>query len=243
MKKSKKVRLDELVVSTGIAESAKEAAALILAGVVLVDGDRIDKVGTLVPANAVLSLKESKPYVSRGGVKLKGALDEFKLSVAGLVCADVGASTGGFTEVLLQAGAEKVYAIDVGFGELDWKLRKESRVVVMERTNARTLSSLPEKINFVTIDVSFISLKLILPAVHGWLKPQGRVVALIKPQFEAPSELVEDGGLITDPALHEKIVADILDWCSAHGFTVFGRCKSPITGRDGNVEFFVGLSV
>jgi 23S rRNA (cytidine1920-2'-O)/16S rRNA (cytidine1409-2'-O)-methyltransferase len=236
-----KERLDKLLVDRGIAESRAKAQAYIMAGEVSVNGLRVDKPGTAVALNAVIELATPMPYVSRGGYKLAGALDEFGLNVAGLICADVGACTGGFTDVLLQRGATRVYAIDVGQGQLDWKLRQDSRVVVMERTNARYLESLPDLIDFVTVDVSFISLKLILPVVARWLGPDGRVLALIKPQFEAGPESVGKGGIVRDAKVRRQVLTNLLSWANENGWLVGGLTRSSIKGADGNIEYLVFL--
>ncbi|MCA9935744.1 MAG: TlyA family RNA methyltransferase [Anaerolineales bacterium] len=237
-----KERLDKLVVQRGLSPSRAKAQAYIMAGEVLVDGERVDKPGTAVPVTAVITLKSTMPYVGRGGYKLAGALEQFGIDVNGRVCADVGACTGGFTDVLLQNGAAKVYAIDVGYGQLDWKLRQDERVVVMERTNARYLESLPEPVGFVCIDVSFISLKLILPAVRQWLAAQADVVALVKPQFEAGPESVGKGGIVRETAVHQQVLTDILKWCRQNEFPPAGLMRSQIDGSDGNIEFLVWLN-
>ncbi|MBK8987674.1 MAG: TlyA family RNA methyltransferase [Chloroflexi bacterium] len=236
-----KDRLDKLLVSRGLAETRAKGQALILAGEVLVDGQRVDKAGTAVSLLATIELKAPMPYVGRGGFKLAGALAQFGLLVNGRVCADVGACTGGFTDVLLQNGAARVYAIDVGYGQLDWKLRHDERVVVMERTNARYLESLPQSVGFVCIDVSFISLRLILPAVQKWLAADGEVVALVKPQFEAGPDLVGKGGIVKDTAVHVQVLQEVLTWSRQHGFVPAGLMRSPVTGADGNVEFLLWL--
>jgi 23S rRNA (cytidine1920-2'-O)/16S rRNA (cytidine1409-2'-O)-methyltransferase len=194
-----------------------------------------------VARDARIEVAAPLAYVSRGGTKLAGALNAFGLDVAGRVCADVGACTGGFTDVLLQRGAARVYAIDVGQGQLDWKLRQDERVVVMERTNARYLESLAEPIDLAVIDVSFISLKLVLPAVRQWLAAGGEVVALIKPQFEAGPEAVGKGGVVRDPAVHRAVLVDLLGWATAAEWRVSGLIRSSIQGADGNVEFLVWL--
>lgn len=212
-----------------------------MAGEVLVNGERSDKPGTNVPLDAEIALKAVMPFASRGGYKLDGALQNFGISVDGQVCADVGACTGGFTDVLLQRGAAKVHAIDVGYGQLDWNVRQDERVVVMERTNARYLDELSEPVGFVCIDVSFISLKLILPAVKNWLKPAGDVVALIKPQFEAGRKQVGKGGIVRDPDVHRQVLLDILGWSAENELAVMGLTRSSIEGSDGNVEFLVWL--
>ncbi|GAB4280924.1 MAG: TlyA family rRNA (cytidine-2'-O)-methyltransferase [Candidatus Promineifilaceae bacterium] len=237
----KKERLDKLLVARGLVETRAKARGLILAGEVLVDGQRQDKPGTAVAESAEITLAETMPYVSRGGYKLAGALATFGIDVNGRVCADVGACTGGFTDVMLQNGAVRVYAIDVGYGQLDWKLRQDERVVVMERTNVRYVENLPEPIAFVSIDVSFISLKLVLPVVQQWLVPEADVVALIKPQFEAGRAQVGKGGIVRDTAVHKQVLADVLAWVVANGWQVNGLVRSSITGSEGNVEFLVWL--
>ncbi len=239
----KKERLDKLVVERGLVSTRSKAQGVILAGEVLVDGVQMDKAGTAVSVNATIELKRVMPYVGRGGFKLAGALDAFGLDVSGRVAADVGACTGGFTDVLLQRGAKKVFAIDVGYGQLDWKLRQDERVDVMERTNARYLESLAEAVDFVSIDVSFISLRLILPAVQKWLQPEADIVALIKPQFEAGPKQVGKGGIVRDTAVHRQVVSDMLTWVGEHNLHAQNIIRSPITGSDGNVEFLVWLCV
>lgn len=236
-----KERLDKLLVARDLVSSRAKAQGLILAGEVLVDGERVDKPGTAVPIDAEITLKSPLPFVGRGGFKLAGALAVFGIGVNGRVCADVGACTGGFTDVLLQQGAARVYAIDVGYGQLDWKLRQDERVVVMERTNARYLESLAELVSFVCIDVSFISLKLILPAVQKWLVAEADVVALIKPQFEAGRQQVGKGGIVKDTAVHRQVLLDVLTWAQENGLKVAGLTRSSIEGADGNVEFLVWL--
>jgi 23S rRNA (cytidine1920-2'-O)/16S rRNA (cytidine1409-2'-O)-methyltransferase len=237
----KKERLDKLLVDRGLVETRSKARGIIMAGEVLVDGQRQDKPGMDVALDAGITLVTPMPYVSRGGYKLAGALDAFALEVNGRVCADVGACTGGFTDVLLQRGAARVYAIDVGQGQLDWKLRQDERVVIMERTNARYVESLPERVGFVAIDVSFISLKLILPAVQGWLRPSADVIALIKPQFEAGPEQVGRGGIVRDTAVRRQVLEDVLGWAQEQGWRVAGLIPSPIRGSDGNVEYLAWL--
>lgn len=236
-----KERLDKLLVDRGLVETRARARAHIMAGEVTVDGRRVDKAGTAVPRDARIELAAPLPYVSRGGYKLAGALDGFGVDVTGYTCADVGACTGGFTDVLLQRGAVRVYAIDVGQGQLDWKLRQDQRVTVMERTNARYLEMLNEPIDLAVIDVSFISLKLILPAVRQWLHDAGQVIALIKPQFEAGPEFVGKGGIVRDPAVHRAVLLDVLGWAAAAGWAVAGLRRSSIAGTDGNVEFLMWL--
>jgi 23S rRNA (cytidine1920-2'-O)/16S rRNA (cytidine1409-2'-O)-methyltransferase len=236
-----KERLDILLVECGLISTRSRAKAVIMAGEVLVDGQRVDKPGTKVARDADLHVVAPMPYVSRGGYKLAGALDLFQLDVTGKVCADVGACTGGFTDVLLQRGAARVYAIDVGYGQLDWKLRQDDRVMVMERTNVRYLDELPETAAFVSIDVSFISLKLVLPAVKKWLAPSGDIVALIKPQFEAGPKQVGKGGVIKDTAVHRQVLEEILGWASENDLPPQALIRSPIKGADGNVEFLAHL--
>jgi 23S rRNA (cytidine1920-2'-O)/16S rRNA (cytidine1409-2'-O)-methyltransferase len=236
-----KERLDKLLVARGLAATRSRAQALIMAGEVLVDGQRADKAGMPVSTEAAVEVVAPLPYVSRGGFKLAGALAEFGVDVTGRVCADVGACTGGFTDVLLQNGAARVYAIDVGYGQLDWRIRQHERVIVLERTNARHLESLPEPVSFVAVDVSFISLRLILPAVQSWLAPESDIIALIKPQFEAGRDQVGKGGIVKDPAVHHQVLEDLISWCTDNGLTPAGLMRSPIEGSEGNVEFLVWL--
>lgn len=236
-----KERLDVLLVERGLAETRTRARAAIMAGEVRVNGERVDKAGTPVLREAQIEVTAPMPYVSRGGFKLAGALDTFGVAVAGRVCADVGACTGGFTDVLLQRGAARVYAIDVGQGQLDWKLRQDARVVVLERTNARYVESLPEPVELVVIDVSFISLRLILPAVARWLSPAADVVALIKPQFEAGPESVGKGGIVRDAAVRRRVLEEVLGWAVGNGWGVAGLTLSSIQGADGNVEYLAWL--
>jgi 23S rRNA (cytidine1920-2'-O)/16S rRNA (cytidine1409-2'-O)-methyltransferase len=232
-----KARLDALLVERGLAESREKAQALVLAGEVDVGGRLAAKPGQLVASDAELAVRARPPYVGRGGLKLERALDTFSLDVRGLVVVDVGASTGGFTDCLLQRGAARVYAIDVGQNQLDWRLRSDPRVVVMERTNVRFLSGLPETPGALVADVSFISLKLALPPVVRLLPPSGWVVALVKPQFEAGRELVGKGGVVRDPAVHRLVLGDVLAWAVEVGLSVRGAIPSPIRGPAGNVEF------
>jgi len=236
-----KIRLDHLLVQHGLAESRSQAQALILAGQISVNGQPAPKPGTKVPADAQVAVRQQLPYVSRGGLKLAAALDAFGVSVQDAICADVGASTGGFTDCLLQRGAARVYAIDVGYGQLAWKLRQDERVVVMERTNARYLEALPEPVRIVTLDVSFISLKLLFPAVAGWLASDSDVVSLVKPQFEARREQVGKKGVVRDPAVHSQVLERVAGYTVPHGFAVYGLIRSPITGPAGNVEFLMHL--
>jgi 23S rRNA (cytidine1920-2'-O)/16S rRNA (cytidine1409-2'-O)-methyltransferase len=236
-----KIRLDHLLVKRGLAESRSQAQALVLAGHVRVDGQVAPKPGAKVPSDAHVAVHQPLPYVSRGGLKLAAALDAFHVSVAGAVCADVGASTGGFTDCLLQHGAARVYAIDVGYGQLAWKLRQDKRVVVMERTNARYLESLPEPVRIVTLDASFISLRLLFPAVVGWLEPDADVIPLVKPQFEAERKQVGKGGVVRDPAIHSRVLEKVVGYALAHDLVVCGVIRSPITGAAGNLEFLMHL--
>jgi len=242
MVRVQKERLDLLMVEKELAADEQQALRLIMAGQVFVAGQRVDKPGTRVPVSAELSVKQPLAYASRGGLKLEAALDAFGLDVNDWTVADVGASTGGFTDCLLQRGARRVFAIDVGYGQLAWKLQQDPRVIVMDRTNARHLESLAEPVDLATIDVSFISLKLILPAVVGWLKEKGQIVALIKPQFEADPQQVEKGGVVRDPEVHRTVLHDLIDWAVAQGVGLAGLIRSPITGPAGNVEFLAHWS-
>lgn len=236
-----KERLDKVMVAQGLVETRARARGLILAGDVRVYGERVDKPGTAVALDANIEVKAPMPYVSRGGFKLAAALTNFSIDVTGQVCADIGACTGGFTDVLLQNGAARVYAIDVGYGQLNWKLRQDERVIVMERTNARYLESLPEPITLAAIDVSFISLKLILPAVQAWLAAEADIVALVKPQFEAGRQQVGKGGIVKDAAVHRQVLLDLLSWAQTNSLAPIGLMTSPVTGSEGNVEFLLWL--
>jgi 23S rRNA (cytidine1920-2'-O)/16S rRNA (cytidine1409-2'-O)-methyltransferase len=236
-----KIRLDHLLVRRGLAESRSQAQALVLAGHVRVNRQVAPKPGAKVAADAHVTVHQPLPYVSRGGLKLAAALDAFHVSVAGAVCADVGASTGGFTDCLLQQGAARVYAIDVGYGQLAWKLRQDKRVVVMERTNARYLEALSEPVRIVTLDASFISLRLLFPAVVGWLAPGADVIPLVKPQFEAERKQVGKGGVVRDPAVHSRVLEKVVGYALAHNLVVCGVIRSPITGPAGNLEFLMHL--
>ncbi len=237
------MRLDLLLVERGLAESRAKAQALIMAGEVRVEGEVALKPAMPVDSEAQVLVEGGPRFVSRGGEKLDAALEAFGLDVSGLTCADVGASTGGFTDCLLQHGAAKVYAIDVGKGILHWKLRNDPRLVVMEQTNARYLQSLPERVSLVTVDASFISLKILLPVVKGWLASSaGGVVALIKPQFEAGRQEVSRGeGVIQDPFIHRQVLLSVLTFAQTHGFGVRGLMRSPLLGPKGNVEFLAWL--
>lgn len=242
----KKERLDVLLVNRGMFESRAKAQAAVMAGQVLVNEQKIDKPGTPVAPEVTIRLLGNKlPYVSRGGLKLEKALQIFPISVDGKVVADIGASTGGFTDCALQNGAVKVYAIDVGYGQLAWKLRNDERVVNMERTNVRYLEadSLPEQVDAATIDVAFISLDKILPAVHKILKPEGFVVALIKPQFEAGKENVGKKGVVRDAAVHEQVINNVISFAKSEGFGIAGLDFSPIKGPEGNIEYLLHLTL
>lgn len=248
-----KVRLDVLLVEKGLADSRAKAQALIMAGQVRVAGQVALKPATAVQSDSTLTVDTGPRFVSRGGEKLEGALDTFKIDVTGFVCADVGASTGGFTDCLLQRRAVKVYAIDVGKGILHWKLRNDPRVVVMEETNARFVESLPEKIDFVTVDASFISLKTLLPVIKKWfslsppaplLQGEGNIVALIKPQFEAGKKIVSRGdGVVRDPEVHRQVLLDVLTFAQNEGLGLRGLVKSTLLGPKGNAEFLVWLDM
>lgn len=243
-----KTRLDLLLVERGLALSRSQAQRLIMAGQVRVEGQLELKPSAGIAPDAALEIERGPRFVSRGGEKLEAALEAFTVQVSGRVCADVGASTGGFTDCLLQHGAARVYAIDVGGGILDWKLRQNGRVVVMENTNARFVQQLPELVELVTIDASFISLKVLLPVVRGWFSPpsashppeavKGEVIALIKPQFEAGRVEASRGkGVIRDPAIHRRVLLEVLTFAQGQGFTAAGLIRSPLTGPKGNVEF------
>lgn len=265
-----KVRLDILLVERGLAESRAKAQALIMAGQVRINGQTALKAATAIEPDSTLTIDSGPRFVSRGGEKLDAALEAFKVNVTGLTCADVGASTGGFTDCLLQRGAAKVYAIDVGKGILHWKLRNDPRIVVMEETNARFVESLPKPISLATIDAAFISLKILLPVVKSWflfsksnreerqtheektnlsalselrgLNMEGDVIALIKPQFEAGKKDVARGdGVIRDAAIHRQVLLDVLTFAQSGGFSVRGLIKSPLLGPKGNTEFLTWL--
>src|SRR5437660_12127409 len=240
---AKKIRIDNLLVARGFFESRESAQRAIMAGEVRVGDGVIDKSSELVEAKAEIAVAELPRYAGRGALKLEGALDFFQVDVGGKIALDIGASTGGFTDCLLQRGAAKVYAVDVGHGQLAWKIRNEPRVVVMERLNARFLSRehIPELVDLCVIDVSFISLTLILPNAFELITPNGVIVALIKPQFELERADVGRGGIVREPALHEKAKAKIADFVRRLGHHVIGMIPSAITGKEGNQEFFVCL--
>jgi len=238
-----KVRADQLLVSRGLAESRTRAQALIMAGTVFSGERKLSKAGEMLAEDAPLEVRgKDHPWVSRGGIKLDHGLTHFGFDVAGGVALDVGSSTGGFTDVLLSRGAAKVYAVDVGTNQLAWKLRQDPRVVVHEQTNARTLDAgaIPEPIDIIVCDASFIGLAKVLEAPLKLAKPGAKLVALIKPQFEAGREEVGKGGVVRDPAVHERVCAEAAAWVQSQGWTVLGVVPSPITGPEGNVEFLLG---
>lgn len=237
---SNKTRLDVLLTEKGLLDSRQKAQATIMSGIVFVNGQRVDKVGTAVSNDALIEIRGTTlPYVSRGGLKLEKAMQTFPLTLTGKICADIGASTGGFTDCMLQNGAKKVYAVDVGYGQLDWKLRNDARVVCMERTNARYLTheEIPEELDFASVDVSFISLKLIFPALYGLLREGGEIACLIKPQFEAGREKVGKKGVVRDSAVHLEVLEHFLIHAKENHFTVLGITYSPIRGPEGNIEY------
>ena len=245
MEKQKKQRLDVLLVEKGLAPSREKAKAIIMAGIVYVDGNKEDKAGTTFPENAVIEVKgKTLPYVSRGGLKLEKAMQKFPIALSGKVCMDVGSSTGGFTDCMLQNGATKVYAIDVGHGQLAWKLRNDERVVCMEKTNIRYV--VPEDIDelaaFSSIDVSFISLTKVLLPVKNLLTEDGQGVCLIKPQFEAGREKVGKKGVVRDRAVHEEVIRMVMDYASSIDFYPLALDFSPVKGPEGNIEYLLFLS-
>lgn len=241
MSRSERVRADELVVRQGLAPSRSRAKVLIVAGDVFTPNGRVSKPAEQLSADVELSLRAKPRFVSRGGEKLQAALDAFQIDVSGCVAADIGASTGGFTDCLLQAGARHVYAIDVGYGQLDYSLREDERVTVMERTNARYLQPLPESVDLIVLDVAFISLRLVLPAALQSLKQGGRVVALVKPQFEAGREAVSRQGVVRDEGTRERVVREVIDFASSQQLGFDGLIRSPVIGPAGNEEFLVSL--
>ncbi len=241
-----KQRLDILLTEKNFFDSRVRAKAMIMAGKILVNGQKVDKAGTLIAPNAEIRiLGEDMPFVSRGGLKLQKALDVFRIILSGKIAADVGASTGGFTDCMLQHGAAKVYAIDVGYGQLAWKLRSNVQVVDMERTNIRNVTQkdfyygLPD---FISIDVAFISLEKVLPVVYDLLKDSGEVVALIKPQFEAGREHVGKKGVVRDKKVHVAVIEKVLDFATSIGFAIRGLSFSPVKGPEGNIEYLAYLS-
>ena len=241
-----KERLDVLLVERGFFESRAKAQAVIMSGDVYVDGQKADKAGASYDREAAIEVRGSVcPYVSRGGLKLEKALRDFGVRVDGFVCSDSGASTGGFTDCLLQQGARKVFAIDVGYGQLDWKIRSDERIVVMERTNIRyvTPEDLGEPLDLSVIDVSFIGLEIVLPTIKTLLKPTGQVLCLIKPQFEAGKENVGKKGVVRDPKIHQMVLDNFVALVDGLGFKILGLTFSPVKGPEGNIEFLGHLSL
>jgi 23S rRNA (cytidine1920-2'-O)/16S rRNA (cytidine1409-2'-O)-methyltransferase len=238
-----KKRLDAVLVERELAETRQRAQALILAGEVQVNGHVVRKAGTPIADDATITLRAPLKYVSRGGFKLEAALDAFNIDPRAKICADIGASTGGFTDCLLQRGAAKVYAIDVGYGQLAWKIRNDARVVVMDRINIRYLDALPELVDLITIDVSFISLTLVFPVAKRLLKSTDTLIALIKPQFEAGREQVGKGGIVRDAHIHRAVLEKIARYAIQNDWRVCGLIRSPIKGADGNIEFLMALTL
>jgi 23S rRNA (cytidine1920-2'-O)/16S rRNA (cytidine1409-2'-O)-methyltransferase len=239
---AEKIRIDRLLVEKGLAPSRERAQSLIMAGTVLVDDVPVTKSGQQVSSDAEIRIRgEDHSFVSRGGVKLAHALEEFDLNVRGFICLDVGASTGGFTDCLLQNGASKIYAVDVGYGQLAWKLKEDPRVIVVERQNIRYIDAdkLPEPFDLIVIDVSFISLELVLPVVVPFLKQNGKIISLVKPQFEVGKELVGKGGIVKDPASHKLALAKVMGAAKSLDLSHYGTVESPIEGAKGNKEFLV----
>ncbi|WP_435412061.1 TlyA family RNA methyltransferase [Pseudoflavonifractor intestinihominis] len=235
-----KKRLDVLLCERGLMESRQKAQAVIMAGQVYVAGQKVDKAGAQTEETAEIEVRgKTLAYVSRGGLKLEKAMQSFPITLSGAICGDIGASTGGFTDCMLQNGAAKVYAVDVGYGQLAWSLRSDERVICMERTNARYLTheQIPDELDFASIDVSFISLRLILPAVRGLLKPDGHVVCLVKPQFEAGKEKVGKKGVVRDPKVHLEVLEQFLVNARDADFTVKDMTFSPVRGPEGNIEY------
>lgn len=248
--KPNKIRLDTLLVEKSLAQSRERAQALIMAGSVLVNGLVVDKAGTRVNADAEISFKGSGknrdgdiPFVSRGGLKLAKALDHLQLDVTGMNCLDIGASTGGFTDCLIQSGAQKVYAVDVGYGQMDWSLRQNPKVVVIERTNIRHMpyETIGETVDLITVDTSFISLKIVVPAAEKFMRSGTLIFALIKPQFEAGKERIGKGGIVRDPAVRADIVKEIELFFSQSGYYIDDIIESPVKGQKGNVEFIIAM--
>lgn len=240
-----KQRLDVYLFENGYCPSREKAKAVIMAGDVYIAGERVDKPGFQIPDGAQVELR-AKPlkYVSRGGLKLEKAIAEFNISLEGKTCADIGASTGGFTDCMLQNGAAKVYAVDVGYGQLAWPLRQDERVVVLERRNARYLSAteIPEPLDFFSVDVSFISLKLILPALRPLCAPEAEAALLIKPQFECGKGLVGKNGVVRDAAVHEQVIENVIGYCTNNDFIVKGLTFSPVKGPEGNIEYLIYIA-
>jgi 23S rRNA (cytidine1920-2'-O)/16S rRNA (cytidine1409-2'-O)-methyltransferase len=240
-----KTRIDSFVVEKGLIKSRHRAKAMIMAGKVLVDGLPVDKPGTLIAMDAdVIVKQDDNPFVSRGGLKLQAALEHFPVSVKGLACLDIGASTGGFTDCLLQHGADRVYAVDVGYGQFDWSLRQDPRVTVIERSNIRYLAfeAINEKVDVVVADTSFISLKVVIPSAEKFMKENAIVLALIKPQFEAGKQHVGKGGVVKDPQVREAVIEEIQNFFRARGYRVNQVLPSPILGPKGNMEYIIFLN-
>ncbi len=238
-----KRRIDLVLVDLGLANSPKQAQAILMAGQVTVDGRPVEKPGALVLTSAGVKVKAPPPYVGRGGIKLAHAIETFGLEVEGATALDVGASTGGFTDCLLQHGAARVYALDVGRGQLDTRLRQDPRVVVMERVNARYPFHIPERVSLATVDISFISLTMVLPSLAEHVRSGGHVIALVKPQFEAPRRQVGKGGVVRDPGTHAAVLARLIVWAINYGFRLRGLTPSPLVGNAGNREFFLLLEM
>ena len=239
-----KKRLDQLIFDLGLASSRERAKSMIMEGRVFLHNQKYDKPGTMVPSDEVPEIRgKEMPYVSRGGLKLEKAMQTFPISLAGAVAMDIGASTGGFTDCMLQNGTKKVYAIDVGYGQLAWKLRTDDRVVNLERTNVRYLTQeqVPELVDFFSVDVSFISLQLVLPVARKFIKDGGEAVCLIKPQFEAGREKVGKKGVVRDKSVHEEVILKILNFVLQNGYTVRGVTFSPVKGPEGNIEYLLYL--
>lgn len=242
MKDKQNERLDQAVFNRGLAESREKAKAYIMAGVVFVNNQKADKPGATIKPTDLLEVRANPlKYVSRGGLKLEKAMEVFNLKLDGMICADIGASTGGFTDCMLQNGAEKVYAIDVGYGQLAWKLRTDSRVVNLERTNFRyvTEKEIPDSLDFASVDVSFISLSIIIPALVPLLKEKGCAVCLIKPQFEAGKDKVGKKGVVRDPLIHQEVIEKIIDVMKVNNMSVLGLDFSPVKGPEGNIEYLI----
>jgi len=236
-----KRRIDILLVEKGLVESREKARVMVMEGAVTADNRTIVKPSTLVNEDANVQILQAPAFVSRGGLKLDYALDQFRIDVKGLVAVDVGASTGGFTDCLLKRGASKVYAVDVGYGQLDYRLRQDPRVAVMERVNARYPFSLPEPVDLATMDISFISLEKVVPTVAELVKSGGYIIALVKPQFEAGKSQVGKGGLVKDPQVHAAVLGRFINWAVDHEFRLLGLVASPILGAEGNKEFLALL--
>ncbi len=239
-----KERLDKIVLDLGLFDDLKKAQAVIMSGKVLVNGEPCDKPGTKISIDSVINLKDKTiPYVSRGALKLEKAIEHFKVKPEDMICLDIGSSTGGFTDCLLQKGAEKVYAVDVGYGQLDWKLRQDKRVITMERTNIRHLEedAIEDKVDLVVIDTSFISLKTVIPAALKFMKDKSKILALIKPQFEVAKGQVGKGGIVNDPDLHSEVKTKLTNFFENMGLAANGTTDSPILGTKGNKEFIIYL--